>query len=66
MKVRLVRQSATTWTLRSDKALLCTFSQADAVEAKRFAASWLTSFSYRIELEYPDECDPKQKELEKT
>jgi hypothetical protein len=58
MTVRLVRDSTTTWSIRTDKSVLCTFNNNDAVEAKRFAEAWLTSFAERINLEVPDECDP--------
>jgi len=62
--VRLMRESGSEWTIRSDKAILCTFSQIDAVEAKRFAEAWLTSFAHRIKLEVMD--DSEQDKSEKT
>lgn len=64
MIVRLIRESEAVWSLRSDRAVLCTFSQLDAVEAKRFAEAWITSFSHRIKLEVED--DPEQDQLEEA
>ena len=57
-KVRLVKASATVWELLNPKGnILVSFLAADALEAKRFAKSWLTSFSIVVELEVPDECE---------
>lgn len=55
MKVRLIKESSTTWSIISDKAVLCTFSQLNSTEALRFARSWLSSFSHTIHLEYDNE-----------
>jgi hypothetical protein len=56
-KVRLIKASSATWELLNDKGnVLVNFTAADALEAKRFAKSWLTSFSIVVELEVPNEC----------
>ena len=66
MRVVLVKESANKWSIRSDKALLCSFSQLDSNEAIRFAQAWLSSFNLNIKLEYKDELNAEQDEFKKA
>jgi hypothetical protein len=64
-KISLKNKGSNHWELVTDSRTLVEFSVLDVIEAVRFAENWVSSFSFKIDIEVPDEYSAYQ-DTEKT